>query len=184
MKRVVIDIGHRAAAPGACSVKFKICEFKFNSEVADKLKEMLDKNNICETVVTSRDANTDSQTLLANKINALNGHFVVSLHCNAATPQAQGTEMLYANSSARSKMFAEIFQKYVLQAYRFRDRKALARKKTDRGGALLHLVKAPIVLTEPFFLSNDTETEKVLNDKDLLVNAYYKSIVEILELLK
>jgi hypothetical protein len=40
------------------------------------------------------------------------------------------------------------------------------------------------VLTEPFFLSNDTETEKVLNDKDLLVNAYYKSIIEILESLK
>ncbi len=178
--KLVIDIGHRAKAPGACSPKFKVCEFPLNTEIAKMMKTMV-KN--AEVVITSRDPNSDSQTGLAAKINALNPDFVLSLHANAATPAAEGTEMLYFHSSAKSKQMAEIYQKHVLAALKFRDRKILPRKGTDRGGALLQYTKAPCVLTEPFFLSNDRETEFVLNNKHLLAKAYSDAVDEIVKLM-
>lgn len=178
--KLVIDVGHRAKAPGACSVKFKICEFPLNTEIANMMKTMV-KN--AEVVITSRDPNSDSQTGLAAKINALNPDFVLSLHANAATPAAEGTEMLYFHSSAKSKQMAEIYQKHVLAALKFRDRKILPRKGTDRGGALLQYTKAPCVLTEPFFLSNERETEFVLNNKHSLAKAYSDAVDEIVKLM-
>ncbi len=178
--KLVIDIGHRAKAPGACSAKFKICEFPLNTEIANMMKTMV-KN--AEVVITSRDPNSDSQTGLAAKINALNPDFVLSLHANAATPAAEGTEMLYFHSSAKSKQMAEIYQKHVLAALKFRDRKILPRKGTDRGGALLQYTKAPCVLTEPFFLSNERETEFVLKNKHLLAKAYSDAVDEIVKLM-
>lgn len=178
--KLVIDIGHRAKAPGACSPKFKVCEFPLNTEIANMMKAMV-KN--AEVVITSRDPNSDSQSGLAAKINALKPDFVLSLHANAASPAAEGTEMLYFHSSAKSKQMAEIYQKHVLAALKFRDRKILPRKGSDRGGALLQFTKAPCVLTEPFFLSNERETEFVLNNKQALAQAYSDAVDEIVKLM-
>lgn len=178
--KLVIDIGHRAKAPGACSKKFSICEFQLNTEIANFMKTLI-KN--AEVVITSRDPNSDGQAALAAKINALKPDFVLSLHANAASPAAEGTEMLYYHTSVKSKQMAEIYQKHVLAALKFKDRKILPRKGSDRGGALLQYTKTPAVLTEPFFLSNDKETEKVVNNKSLLAKAYSDAVDEIVKLM-
>ena len=178
--RLVIDIGHRASAPGACSKKFKICEFPLNTEIANLIKPLIKS---AEVIITSRDPNSDGQSALAAKINALKPDFVLSLHANAASPAAEGTEMLYFHTSEKSKQMAGIYQKHVLAAFGFKDRKILPRKGSDRGGALLQYTHAPTVLTEPFFLSNDKETEQVLNNKSLLAKAYADAVEEIVKVI-
>jgi len=53
--KLVIDIGHRSKAPGACSAKFNICEFQLNSEIAQLMKVRI---RSADVIITSRDLNS------------------------------------------------------------------------------------------------------------------------------
>lgn len=177
--RLVIDVGHRKKAPGACSKKFDICEFALNSEIAELVKAKVTK---AEVVITSRAHNNDGQSALAAKINALSPHFIVSLHANGSEkPTSEGTEMLHFHTSSKSKQMAGIYQKHVLSALGFRDRGLKPTTSTQNGGTLLQNTNAPCVLTEPFFLTNERETKFVLENKNKLVDAYVKAIHEIVD---
>ncbi|MGB1247812.1 MAG: N-acetylmuramoyl-L-alanine amidase [Chitinophagales bacterium] len=169
-------VGHRPNAPGACSAKFNICEFPFNKEIAEQVQAKV-KNARVQLVY--RDNHPKGYSTLPAKINALSPNFIVSLHCNAASPDAKGTEMLYYHTSTKSHKMAKIMQRKVLDAFNFSNRYTKARSGDDRGVHLLKNTAAPCIITEPFFFSNDTETEIVLNNKSKLVDAYTNGIDEI-----
>ena len=166
-------VGHRKSSKGASSKKFNINEFDFNSEIAAAVKAKI-KNARVEIVFRTNTKN--GYSTLPGKINRLKPNFIVSLHCNAASPAARGTEMLYWHSSKTSKKLARIMQDTVLAEYGFRDRGLKARNRGDRGATLLANTKAPCIITEPFFLSNDAETETVINAKTKMIKAYANGI--------
>lgn len=177
---LVIDIGHSLRDPGACSATFNVCEFGFNTEIANLMKPLI---TTAKVSITSRDNTANGYSTLPAKLNALNPDFIISLHVNAATPQAQGTEMLYYHTSKNSHSMAKIMQRHVLSAFNFRNRYTKPIKDGDRGVHLLKFTKAPCIITEPFFFSNDRETQKVLNNKQKLVDAYVAGIDEIVKTL-
>lgn len=174
---LVIDIGHSQSDPGACSAKYNICEFAFNTEIANLLKPLITGAKV---TIISRDNNSNGFSTLPAKINALNPDFIISLHVNAAGPTAQGTEMLYFHSSTKSHNMAKIMQRHVLAAFGFRNRYTKPLRDGDRGVHLLKATRAPCIITEPFFFSNDSETATVLANKMKLVNAYKEGIEEII----
>jgi len=87
-----------------------------------------------------------------NIINNGNFDLVIELHLNAATPSAEGTEVLYKSNT--EKKYAEQIQKQL--ATLFRDRGVTHR--TDL--YILNGTKPPAILLETFFCTNSSDYKK------------------------
>ena len=135
---IAFVIGHHKKSKGAFSSYLFANEFDFYTDVIIK-----------ET---------------ASKLNKFNFDLVIELHFNAATPQANGCETLYYFNSKKGKEFAHIFTDTVCGITGIKSRnggvKALINKK-DRGFASVYYPKAPTILIEPFFGTNDDDCAKI-----------------------
>lgn len=178
--RCGLIVGHKANRPGACNKKYNICEYQFNDQLACDIYDYLKKKESDTSIQIIR---RQTYQGLPADINNYEPDFCVSLHCNAAhadyTGKWNGTETLYYHKSKRGKLMAEILQKNIVGVLGFRDRGILPRKTEDRGGYLLRYTDMPCVIAEPFFIDNDTAYEAVMNQYDILVKTYAKSIEEI-----
>jgi N-acetylmuramoyl-L-alanine amidase len=97
-------------------------------------------------------------------MNRQNFDLVAELHFNSATPSANGVETLYYFSSKKGKIAAEIFSYAVHENYESKLRgvngaKALV-NKDDRGARFVMMQKAPAIVFEPFFGSNEDECKE------------------------
>lgn len=157
--RVAIVIGHTIKGDkGAYSEILKLSEYDYNYEVATHLKGMANSNVGYDVYShTIRDYGP-RQSALAAKINHLNYDYVLELHFNAASPQANGTENLYYFSSEKGKKIAQILSKEISKEYKTTLRGTLGAKalvnSNDRGFGFVKKMKAPAVIVEPFFGSN------------------------------
>ena len=101
----------------------------------------------------------------ASKLNKFNFDLVIELHFNAATPQANGCETLYYFNSKKGKEFAHIFTDTVCGITGIKSRnggvKGVVPIKEDRGYASVYYPKAPTILIEPFFGTNDNDCVKI-----------------------
>ena len=87
-KLCALVIGHKKSPPGASNDKTGLNEFDFNEKLANLIEKKAQ-----ETQIQRIYRRTYQE--LPNDINALDPHFVVSLHCNAYDGKASGTEVLY-----------------------------------------------------------------------------------------
>ncbi len=173
----VLDIGHSPGAPGACGNlgNTRVCEFGFNSELAEMIRGKVVQ---AEVAITSRDDGPAGYRTLPAKINALRPHFAISLHANGddGSGRARGTEVLYWHSSSEGRRLAALLQAEFLTALKLRDRKLKPRTATDRGGSLLRDVRVPIVIGEPFFITNTEDLRAAAAKKSELAAAYAAAI--------
>lgn len=175
MKRCAVVVGHSRTSGGAVNVASGTSEYEFNSQLAAR---------ICERVfVSTRGVETvrverGTYALLPRKVNALNPDFAIELHANAFNGIATGTEVLYWHSSVLGLEIANIFQKYITECLKLRDRGAKPCKITDRGGYFLWGVKAPALIIEPFFIDNDADLLAATQRFDALAVAYYNAVNE------
>ncbi len=168
---VALVVGHRKSSQGAESKTFNITEWVYNDDMAKRVKERV---KLAEVAVVYRDDAGNGYTRLPAKINGLDPDFIVSLHCNF-TVGASGTEMLHHHQSRNSERLASMLQNEVLKALGLRDR-GLRPRSSGRGWHLLSNTKAPAVIVEPFFMSNDREMKLGLERKDELAAAYAAAI--------
>jgi N-acetylmuramoyl-L-alanine amidase len=174
-KIVVIDVGHSAADKGAHSKMLNLSEWTFNKELAETLHAV----GWWKSQIVYRTAGIGE---LVSRINKINPAFVLSLHCNAATnPQATGTECLYWHSSEKSKKAASILQDRLVHALGLKDRGIKPKTAADRGGFQLQKTNAPMVLIEPFFLSNIQDVTRAREKYPEFVDALLKGVDEILQ---
>ena len=89
--------------------------------------------------------------------------------------------MLYYDKSKKSKAIAEVFQKNIAEALKLRYRGVKDKDEEDLGGYLLTYTNAPCIITEPFFIDNDTDVNTVLRYYDDFVDAHINSIIEVAE---
>lgn len=87
-----------------------------------------------------------------NWINNAKYDLVIELHLNAATPSAEGTEVLY--KSINGKRYADQVQKQLAKV--FRDRGAKQRNDLY----ILNATKPPAILLETFFCTNASDYKK------------------------
>jgi len=160
---IAFVLGHHSRSKGAFSSYLFANEFDFYTDVIEHLECKIGKLNIFYhnpdiSGYTKRIKET------ASKLNKVNFDLVIELHFNAATPQANGCETLYYFNSKKSKNFAHIFTDTVCDITGIKSRnggvKALVNKK-DRGFASVYYPKAPTILIEPFFGTNDDDCAKI-----------------------
>ncbi len=156
---VVVDAGHGGSDGG--TVSGKAVEKDINLSVALKLKAILENDNIEVILTRSSDENISlaERTSVANDSNA---DFFISLHCNYYEKGAQiaGLECYYNNSNAtESKGYAESIINAISLSEDIETRYA----KTE-GYYVLRNTQMPAVLVEMGFLSNDSESQKLLDD--------------------
>ncbi len=171
-KLCALVIGHKKRSPGAVNENFGISEFDFNEDLALRIEKKVN------TVDVQRVYRRTYQEL-PDDINALNPDFIISLHCNAFNTRASGTEVLYYHRSEKGKMMAEILLKHLVEHLKLSNRGPKPKTAEDRGGYLLRYTKAPCVIAEPFFIDNDEDLSRALEDKDGLAEAYAQAIEEI-----
>ena len=170
-------IGHHEKSKGALSKYFGLREWDFYNEV---IKELGDVNVFyhVETIsgYTSRVKNT------ASKINKFPFDLVIELHFNSAVHEsANGCETLYYYRSGKSRDYAKKFSDVVTNETGIKIRngglKALTNKK-DRGFASVYYTKAPTILIEPFFGSNQGDCKKIESPKNLarIINEFLEKI--------
>ena len=156
---VVVDAGHGGSDGG--TVSGRAVEKDINLSVALKLKAILENDNIEVILTRSSDENMSlaDRTSVANDSNA---DFFISLHCNYYEKDAQiaGLECYYNNSNAaESKGYAESIINAVSLSEDIETRYA----KTE-GYYVLRNTQMPAVLVEMGFLSNYSESQKLLDD--------------------
>ena len=156
---IVIDAGHGGSDGG--TVSGKIIEKDINLSVALKLKTILEDNNIKVVLTRSSDENISlaQRTSIANGSNA---DFFISLHCNYYEDDAQiaGLECYYNSPDAtESKAYAESIIHAVSLSNDVKTRYA----KTENYYVLRN-TQIPAVLVEMGFLSNYSESQKLLDD--------------------
>ena len=164
-------IGHQKEAPGAKSQQGKT-EFAFNDDLARRIEKKV------KHVKIKRVYRKKYKTLPGD-INALNPDFIVSLHCNAFNTTASGTEVIYYHESQKGKQMAEILQDYLVSYLGLPDRGIKSSFDRSRGEYLLKHTKAPAVIVEPFFIDNDHDLYRALENIDGLAQAYVNAIDEI-----
>lgn len=173
-KRVAIVVGHTSKRPGAVSVG-GVSEYRFNDPIAHMVADKLAAIDGVEGFVVYRGLPNALRALPA-KINAQRPDLILSLHFNAASFSASGSEMLYCKGSKNGRRFARLLQKEILAALGVRDRGVKSRVRKDRGGYLLTKTAAPAVIAEPFFGSNRKDWDKAKNAKNEIADAYVRAI--------
>ena len=156
---VVVDAGHGGSDGG--TVSGKAVEKDINLSVAWKLKAILENDKIEVILTRSSDENISlaDRTSVANDSNA---DFFISLHCNYYEKDTQiaGLECYYNNSNeTESKEYAESIIDAVSLSEDIETRYA----KTE-GYYVLRNTQMPAVLVEMGFLSNYSESQKLLDD--------------------
>lgn len=180
-------VGHTRKAPGAVSVG-GVSEYDFNSKLAldvvTEVERMTFDKAKKQSVVTRlvyRDEPNDYWGL-PKKVNATGARFAISLHFNAArSKHATGTEVLYWHRSLQGRALATMLLDELLHALDLPQRGIKGRTIAGRGGRLLAKTAMPCVIAEPFFGSNVIDWNTATANRDRLVEAYARCIVNAAE---
>ena len=175
--RIAFVIGHHKKSKGALSKYFGLREWDFYNEVI---------NHLGKVTVFYHDENISGYTTriknTASKINKINFDLVIELHFNSAVhPSANGCETLYYYRSQKSRDYANTFSQIVTQETGIKSRngglKALTNRH-DRGFASVYYTKAPTILIEPFFGSNENDCKKIESPKNMarIINEFIDTI--------
>lgn len=157
--KAAILVGHRASKPGAKSEYLGKTEFQFNSEIAERLKDVAD--------VYYRPEGSNSDRLMIEKvvaeINQTDYDIVIELHFNSHTnTSANGCECLYYHTNAKGMALANYFVNEVSGRIGIKKRRLIPIDSTgQRGGTFIVKCAATALLVEPFFGSNAEDCEKI-----------------------
>jgi N-acetylmuramoyl-L-alanine amidase len=174
----VLIVGHRKSARGASGNG--ITEWDYWTRNAQTLAGMLGERGVSATVM-HRDDTRDGYRLLPGRVLALRPRCAVSLHLNAASPSATGTETLTAAGDAGDLRLARHVQAGMVGALGLRDRGVKPIPRDHRGASLLFgLWTVPACLIEPAFVSNPDDVARLKAREDRLLAAIADGVVAYL----
>ena len=177
-KKICIIIGHGGSDTGAVSQDRKVTELAYNTEIAEKLAKVLEEQGYENFIHNRGYARIENTTF----INSQNPDLVISLHCNSSDNlTATGTEAIHFPNSKNGIRFATILSKNVSEALGIRNRGA-KEPYQGRGDGLLRRLKAPAVISEPFFININSDLKLGLERKNEYIQAIVKSINEYFEI--
>lgn len=183
--KIVLTVGHSLLKNGCyTSADGKVyggCnEYVWSKRFSKQLAQALRKNGHTVTKIVCPEktftSSTQERSYKLNLINSGNYDLVIELHLNAATPTAEGTEVLY--KSTAGKKYATQVQKQLSTIFKDRGIK----QRSDL--YILNGTKPPAILIETFFCTNKNDYKKgkgLVNRKKLaklvakgVENALYK----------
>lgn len=164
MIRLAVIVGHNSSKPGACAIYGGIpCEYPFNTQIAELMSQFAGDYQIEMEIFFRKSGMSYSSEIdeCYARVNSWNPDFVTELHYNGASPDANGTEVLYYIGSSDGRVLATAVLEELLSLHGLRNRGLKERSKSDRGGRSLWAAAAPAIMPEPFFGSNRGDCEKV-----------------------
>jgi len=182
---LVLAVGHsRAGDKGALSWDDLITEWDYNQSLAQFIKRYLDES-IDVTIINQYQGSSYAAAItnLKREVDPLNPELVVELHFNSfSNPQANGYEALYWHNSKQGKSAAFSFMSAMEDSFPRRNNRGAKAILTSsqRGARFLRSLKAPCVILEPFFGSNEQEWQlfKTTQGKQLLAKTIATGINE------
>ncbi len=171
-KRCALVIGHEKESPGIINKNRNVSEFEFNEQLY-RLVEKKVKHTVIYRVQRS------SYAELPDDINELDPDFIISLHCNAGDEKTSGTEVLYYQTSWAGKRIAEILLKYLVEYLGLPNRGIIPKTSKDECELLLRYSTAPCVIAKTFFMDNDTDVTRAMDNLEGLADVFAKAIDEV-----
>lgn len=168
---VALVVGHSKKSKGAYNRNLKLKEYDLNEQEAILVASLLIEQKI-DSILIYR----DTYRKLPKDINKHKPTIIVSFHHNSFSKTATGTETLYYYKSKKSKKLAQIMQNEIVNALGYKDRGIRPKGIEDKGGYLLKYTKAPCIILEPCFISNDIEALDFLSKKEEYAQAITKGI--------
>ncbi len=173
---VIIDAGH-GGIDGGTSAKDGTVEKDINLQIAVKLRDILDSMGI-KTVMTRTDDrsihDTDKETIREQKVSDIKNRLkiiednpnslFISIHQNFYTnSKYSGTQVFYSKNDPQSAVLAEAIRSSVVSDLQKENTREI--KQSGKEIYLLYHSKAPSVMVECGFLSNEHETELLKNNE-------------------
>ena len=177
MTKIALAVGHSGTKPGAVNKTTALSEFKFNSVVAAALKLVLSKKY--DVRIFFRPpmlGNVEAIKKVVHEINIYYPDLAIELHCNAAASSASGAEVLFWHKNKKTEQIAEFGSNEFALALSIPSRGSKPIKKGDRGSIFLGETRCPALITEPFFISSDSDLTKALINFNRLISAYLSMI--------
>lgn len=170
--KYLLDYGHGGIDPGAIGID-NVKEKDIVKEIGKRVKYHLERHQ--QSVIESR-SNDETVTLSerSNKANSNNVDLCISIHCNAfSDSSAQGVEIFYYKGSTRGQQLASSILNEITKAKLYTKNRGL---KTDN----LHMTREtnmPSVLIELGFITNVTDKNLIINNKEKFAIAITKGIL-------
>lgn len=153
--KVVIDPGHGGIDVGAIGTS-GLYEKDFTFSLSKKVNEIMEKEEKIQVYMTSGADDFIYRPKFANELDA---DLYISIHGNTfESPNVSGTESYYYQR--KSKSFAEIMHKHVVNSTGFNDRGV---RKRDL--VVVRDTDMPSVLLEIGYLTNAQEEQRMFNDE-------------------
>ncbi len=171
-KRCVLVIGHKKDSPGFVNRNHHISEFEFNEQLVPLIEKKVKNASIFPVY-------RRTYASLPEDIKELDPDFIISLHCNTYDGKTSGTEVLYHHKSVQGKEIAEILLEHLVQYLGLPNRGIQPKTTEDEGGFLLRYTSAPCVISKSFFIDNDDDLARAMENPDGLAEAYAKAIDEV-----
>ena len=170
--KYLLDYGHGGNDSGAIGID-GVKEKDIVKEIGKRVKYHLERHN--QTVFESRpNDETVSLRERSNKANNNNVDLCISIHCNAfSDSSAQGVEIFYYQGSTRGQQLANSILKEITKAKLYTKNRGL---KTNN----LHITREtimPSVLIELGFITNVTDKNLIINNKENFAIAITKGIL-------
>ncbi|WP_078429742.1 N-acetylmuramoyl-L-alanine amidase [Alkalihalobacterium alkalinitrilicum] len=171
---VFIDAGHGGTDPGALGRVST--EANLVLSISNKIINLLENDPTINVHYSRKDDSTVALGDRPKLANAVNADLFLSVHANAATGTATGTETWMSKSIDRP--FAEIVHQHLIKATGLRDRGL----KTS-SFRVLRDTNMPAALIEVGFIDNPSEETLLLNNnfQNRVATAMYNAIKEYLE---
>lgn len=174
MAKIFLNYGHGGQDCGAVGFSEKNYERDINRRIGRGIASRLRVAG--HSVKVFQQTNNVKQ--VSARENAGQYDLFVSIHCNASTkPEANGTETLYYPTSEKGKTAAALIQKELIAGVGLRDRGIKPRADLH----VLRCTKAPAVLVELAFISNEDEENLLIKKPALFSKAVAAGIKQYLK---
>lgn len=180
MAKVFINPGHCPGVdPGAGNGSYNVNEADIVRDIGALVADYLSAAG-CEVKVLQSDNLAGESPAYPNVCaNANNwpADIFVSLHCNAASGQAQGTECFVFSRWSKSDKLAECIQAQLVRSLGTVDRGV----KEGPRLSVLHNTSMPAVLVELAFIDNVNDCQLLMNKKREFAAAVARGVTDYLQ---
>ena len=169
---VVIDAGHGGDDPGKIGVN-KAKEKEINLKIAQKIKELLEKEKIKVVMTRTDDGGLYQQNSSNKKVEDMRKRceiiskakpvFTVSIHQNSYPQESvKGAQVFYYGQSQQGEKLAKTLQQVLIEQL---DPQNHRQAKANESYFMLKKTESPTVIVECGFLSNYEEAQLLVTDE-------------------
>ena len=169
--KIFINAGHGGNDPGAVSKKGT-----YEKDIARTVSAILVQKLISSGYDVEYYQQKKSVADVSKVENTSNSDLFISIHCNASTNRtANGAEVLYYPTSTKGKKYAQLVQDELVKGTKLKDRGIKARNDLH----VLKKTKAPAILVELAFISNEIEEKLLIQNPEMFAEAILQGIKKI-----